>query len=316
MTTTWITPVNVSPSATDGWLDVDVSSYIPSSATGVIIDHYDTQVSAGPTHYRVGLRKNGSTDTLYGRQVGYSHSWAIIGVDASRIFEARLQNSAVQLWLHGYTESEAIFFTNGIDCEPGSGATWTDKDISSDTGANTAIAAIVMAGQATALDSVPIGIRKNGSTDNRKDQSGIVCMMSGCDGSEIFETYISTTTNNYTMLCVGYFTAGFTSNTNAIDVSLGSTGSYIDLTALGTGAIGACYEVIRTSGAGYGTKWNIRKDGTSGDEYVNASWERSLAIIESSSLICEAKIETTGVDMFEMGYFTPFGSTRRAMLVS
>lgn len=314
MTVTYVTPVDVSPTADDTWRDVDVSAYIPTNATGVMLKLYDTQVSGSPSHYNVGVRKNGSTDTLFGRQVGYSHQWGFIGVDTSRIFECRRQNSAIQIWLWGYTQAEAVYFTNGVDSEPASNNTWTDKDISSDTGTNTAIGAIVWAGQGTALSGT-FGMRCNGSTDNIPDSTGIVCAVRKVDGSEIFETYVSSTTN-FSVLCVGYFKAGATFNTNGTDVSLGTTGSYTDLTALGTGAVGSAYFVYRQTGAAYGTRWNIRKNGASDDTYVNASWEISSAFPEcDSSQLCEGKIETTGVDFYDHGYFTVYVERRVCALI-
>lgn len=300
MSVTFITPAQLTITEDNTWRDIDVSASVSDDATGVILEVISTnEVGA---HYKVGLRKNGSTDTEYGRQVAHSHMWCMIGLDDNKIFEARVENADIELWIFGYTEGEAVFFDNSVDVTPGSNSTWEDQDISSDTGADTALAAIVYATQGDNLSGTSAA-RENGSTDSRPDSTGMCMYLVGVDGSEILETFTSNTTN-VTMSCVGYFTDGISMNTNGVDRSLGTTGSYQDLTALDSSATGGIYDVFRASGSGYATRWNIRDKGGTHDIYRNCSWEKSWAIVPTgTSQTCEAKIENTGSDFYEMGYF-------------
>jgi hypothetical protein len=313
MATTFITPTEVSFTKDSNWYDVDCSSLIASGASGVIVEVRSTSTS-GSGHYQVGLRKNGSSDTRVGRHVDNGHSWHFIGVDSNRIFEAFASHSSIQVWVHGYTGSEATYFTNAINATPGSNFTWTDKDLSADTGASTAIAVMVLHTQAALVGWT--GARCNGSTDARSTRSsGFLTSIIKCDGSEIIETYRQDST--CLSYVVGYFTSNAVLTTNATDVSLGSTGSYADITTLtNSDAVAGIYEITKTAG-GYGNKFNIRDDGGTFDYYNNPSWEHSFCVAKcSAGKICEGKIEVTSVDFFYHGDLTGVAFIRRVTMVN
>ena len=68
----------------------------------------------------------------------------MVGVDSSRTFQVYTQDStSIKLYLIGYTATGVTFLDNRIDKTPGTADSWQDVDISSDTGGDTAIAAIV-----------------------------------------------------------------------------------------------------------------------------------------------------------------------------
>src|SRR3989344_4521565 len=122
----YITPVNATPITANSWQDVDVSAYVPSGATGVIL-HVD--VDNGYTG-GLGLRKNGSTDT--GRGGLYAngnnqHFWTMAGLDANRIFEAYIGTNTelIRIWLTGYTMSGVTFFDNAYEKTPAATGVWT-----------------------------------------------------------------------------------------------------------------------------------------------------------------------------------------------
>jgi hypothetical protein len=294
---TFITPVNVTPGTAGSWQDVDVSSYIASGSTGVILHVVNIK---GDTVYQCGIRKNGSTDARIGQLRRVSHSWFSIGADGSRIFEAYVGHATyVQIWLVGYYDSSAVFFDNAPDKSLGSTGAWTDVDISGDTGADTAIAAIFELKITSGSDTW--GFRKNGSTDARNIATGsnnlFAFAIVGVDGSEICEHIISST--NVDAFLVGYIKSGATLNTNAPDLSLGGTAAYADLAALPAGGIGGIIEVVSSAAANYA----LRKNGSSEDIYRIHMHTWTAVECDGSQLI-EGEISDTALDFFLTGYFT------------
>jgi len=296
---TFITPVDVTPSTSGAWVDVDVSAYIPVGATGVIL-HI---VNADSTTRVCACRKNGSTDTYLYTTPFNTHLWVSIGVDANRIFENYNGNvSYVKVWLVGYYGSEAVFFTNSVDKTPGSIDSWVDVDISSDTGADTAIGAILMASNSSGTVSTNFGCRKNGSTDARYNLIGTgykeLCAIIGVDNSEIFEAYIGSISDAHVHL-IGYIKSGATFNINATDISLSTTGSWLDLAALPAGALGGIIEITQSGTSNYG----LRKNGSA--EIISRANDRhSWGIIEcDASGVIEGNISSTTIDFFLIGYF-------------
>ncbi|GAI97155.1 unnamed protein product, partial [marine sediment metagenome] len=73
-----ITPVDVSPSTSGEWVDVDISAHAPSGATGAILHIVNTGEVFDD--FSIGLRKNGSTDDRTNWILHASHFWAMIGV--------------------------------------------------------------------------------------------------------------------------------------------------------------------------------------------------------------------------------------------
>jgi len=297
MAITWLSPSDVTPGTDSSWVDVDVSSSVPSGATGVIL-HFQNVGNASVDSF--GVRKNGSTDTmsdyLYGDD---SHCWMAIGVDSNRIFEAYSADwSDYNLWLVGYFGADASFFTNAVDKTPGSSSSWVDVDISTDTGGDTATGAIF---QVIAPSANDWGIRENGSTDNRVydcDQRSAAII--GVDNSEICEANVDDHSNAELWL-VGYITDNCTFNTNATALSLGSTGTWTDLSALPVGATGGFIEVISTV---WSQTYGLRENGSS--ENVTgpcAGEQHAWGIVEAdASRLIEGNISSTNVDFFLVGY--------------
>jgi len=151
-------PQDVSPSTAGSWVDVDVSAYIPSGATGVILQWSNPTA----TDYVYGVRNNGSSDDPTIDQVakGNSQGWFMIGVDSNRIFEVYVENTGIKTYLLGYTMGGVTFFTNWIDKTPTTDGTWQDVDISSDTGGDTAIGAIFYV-LSQSGNGLSYGLRKN-----------------------------------------------------------------------------------------------------------------------------------------------------------
>jgi hypothetical protein len=291
----------ITPGSTGSFVDVDLSSYIASGATGVILRYENRSTTVNPT---MGFRKNGSTDDRKGTvsrttDGNGAQGTFICGVDGSRILEIYISTTTdLDVYLVGYFDNSAVFNTNAVDKSIGSTGAWTDVDISGDTGGDTAIAAIVETDGFTAM-----GTRKNGSTDDRRRNYNAYqnAHIIGVDGSEIFENHIVSTVGD--ILLQGYITTDATFNTNASNYSLGSTGSYNDLTALPVGGTGGFFEVVATD-AGGNNEMYIRKNGSTDDFFRNIQAHHFHTAEGDGSRITEGKIQDTDTDFFLVGYAT------------
>ena len=295
-----ITPTEITAGSANTWVVMDASALAPANATGVIIH----AVNTGAAGKAFGLRKNGSTDDrtydIAGGPSG-SHCWAAIGVDASRYFEAYVESTSdIDIYVVAYTMAGVTFATNATDKSPTKDDTWRAMDCSSE-----APSAIGLIFEVAFSGGRRFGLKKNGSTDDRaaEDASNHSCfgVIIGCDGSQICE---GSSESVPVFWLVGYITDGATFNTNATDVSLGSTGSYIDLAALPNESPNMGFiEIYSSSDVAYG----LRENGQSGgyyDIYQDAK-KHPWAIVEcDENRLIEGKIENTVVDFFVVGYST------------
>jgi len=300
---TFIDPVLHTFTQSDAWFDEDLSADIPSGATGVVLHIYNKDGTAEET---LGFRKNGSTDNRTNEmEANDNHFWVAIGVDANRIVELYFGIAGdFDVYVVGYFTDDASFFTNAVDKSLGGTASWTDIDISSDTGGDTAIGAAFELIVVTDA-SYKYGLRKNGSTDDKyQDTSWHSAAIIGVDGSEICEGEIENTAVDFFL--VGYITKDSIFNTNATDLSLGSTGSWIDLSALPSGATGGFIEVVSTDDAyEYGLRKNGSAESIVGDagQAAYGATGHIYGIVEAdASQLIEGQISNTGVDFFLVGY--------------
>lgn len=289
-----ITPVEVTPGTAGSWQDVDVSAYVPAGATGVILHCVNNSTN---TARYFGFRKNGSTDARTDSLSYGTHVWATIGVDSSRIFEAYIQDiTDIDVWLVGYTTSGVTFFTNAYNKSPSVLSNWEDIDCS--TEAPNAIGLIFEIQNTGSLAS--FGLRKYGSSDNRVVQTvgyNTFAVIIGCDTAQKCQGQI--TDSNIKVYLVGYVTQGAIFNTNATDVSLSSTGSWIDLAALPTGSVMGFIEATSLAST---NRFGLRKNGSS-EAIYKYCYRHPFAMVEcDSSGIIEGEISNTDVDFFLVGY--------------
>ena len=300
-----IDPVEVTPGTASAWVDVDVSAYVPEGATGVILHIVSTGGSFNAAY--IAVRKNGSTDNRYAANFfEYTHAWAAIGVDANRIFEAYIYYTAYHdIYLVGYTMFGVTFFTNAYDKSLATTAAWLDIDCA--TEAPSAVGLVFEVYSTTGINQ-PIGMRKNGSTDNRYNITGYCNtkgIIIGCDTSQICEGYIGNTKQGFFL--VGYITDGAVFNTNATDVSLDTTGSWLDLTALPANSVMGFIEVASAFAGPY--SYGLRKDGSAEDIYWGAKYHPWAFVECDADRIIEGKIANVAIDFFVVGYAAAGGVT-------
>lgn len=291
MAYTPITPVDVTPGTTGSWQDIDASSYIAEGATGVCC-HVVVTVD---DNKRGGIRKNGSTDSFEGPLQNASHHWGFCGVDGSRIFEGYV-GSSVEIWLVGYFDSDATFFTNATQKTPGGYGSYQDINISSDTGGDTAIAAILV--YSSVGSTRQVFSRKNGTSTQLHDSiKGIMYQITGVDGSEIFETYLSS--SSVGLYVTGYIVDGVTIHDSPYNRSIGSTGTWTDLTALSASAVAGLYWT--NAAESYTGGW--RKNGSSENIQQKVDDAIMVCVECDASGIVEHIISNTDVDCYELGFF-------------
>jgi hypothetical protein len=298
----FITPVEITPSLT-GWRTVDLSSHVPAGTTGVML-HI---TSTGGSSYVTGWRMTGSSDDWPRYISAGSHIWASVGCDTSRSIDLNVGHvTYTNVYLVGYYGSEAVFFESAVNKSLTNLAAWTDISIASDTGANTAIAGIFEIVNQANSGSYQFGLRKEGSSDERYPyvfyhHSQIVPV----DASEVCEGKISNA--NVDFYLNGYLKAGVSMYTNATDISLDSMGSWIDLPALPSGALGG---IITVAGV-FNQISGLRKNGSS-ESIIMFTDRGPQGLIEcDASRLIEGQVDSLSIDFFLAGYFVSTGTANQ-----
>lgn len=106
--------VELTPTCNGTWQDIDVSSYVNASATGLICLIRNTR-NAG-TQGNIGVRKkgsNGNPNWLFGDQTQVS---VYPGLDANHKFQfygPAAYNTLIKIYIIGYFMDDAVFSTPG-----------------------------------------------------------------------------------------------------------------------------------------------------------------------------------------------------------
>jgi hypothetical protein len=289
--------VDKSLGATGAWTDIDLSGDIPAAATGAIFKVINQSVG---TCRAFGLRKKGSADAHYRDIYNACFLTYIVGVDSNRKCEGKIESTDVDFWLIGYTEGDGTIFTTAIDKSLGATGAWTEIDLSGQlpAGAKAAIFEVDATGSTRLF-----GLRKKGGTDEHYNDiySGThLCFIVGVDSNRKCEGKIENADVDFWL--IGYLT-GTTAETNGVDRSLGTTGSYVDITESNApdGATGVFVDVISPSAF---KNYAARKNGASDDTYKDTPARHySIIVGLDSNKKWEGKIEATSQDFYTLGYF-------------
>lgn len=199
------------------------------------------------------------------------------------------------------------FFSDPVQITLTANNAWTDADVSASCteGAATGVALRLRNNEAVNNE---IGLRKNGSTDNRTNIAGpsnLDAGYIGVDGSEIFEYWVDDEVNQQIYL-VACFYADAYFRTNALDVSTATTAAWEDVDvdagdANCAGGVGVYVEHVNAVGAAAG--WGVRKNGSTDDRASANSDPRHgwAAVGLDAGAIFEQQIETADVDLFVVG---------------
>lgn len=303
----FVEPVEITPATINAWVDVDCSAHIPPTATGIIFH----VVNKALTNQACGWRKNGSTDnrTATAHQINVDEDaqfWACVGVDSARIAEFYIGNATdIDIFLVGYYTTDATFLDNAIDKTPGTTGSYQTVNVSADTGAQTAIAAIFDVAGDSAAASATMAYRMTGSTDDIVRESiNHLQIIVPLDGAETCQVKIADLTNKLWLM--GWITSHFVTTTNRVDMSLATTGAWTDLAALPSDAIGVVMHCADTANA---ERYGLRKKGSTENLTYEMSTRHATAIVEcNSAQLVEGYASAVGVDFFRIGYFQAVSS--------
>lgn len=216
---TWFPqPINITPGSTATW--VDVSGQVPAGAKGVVVVFESSANANPPGDKDIGLRCNGSTDTLLSKGYwnatpdppGGTQEWVMCGVDANGVFEVYVEDTSLEtVWLLGYFGQFAPvrFFTNFVDISPTADATWRTVGIAAYTGVDTAVAALIHHYQPDG-NYEEIGVRRSGYTGTETSQGHwFNTTVIALNASEQFECLRATGATAVKCYLAGYFTADY-----------------------------------------------------------------------------------------------------------
>lgn len=298
-------------STTGSYVDIDANSYgVPAEAVGVWVEINNT--FNGPRN--ADIRCNGSSDAFYYSGNYYGHQMALVGVDANGVFEIKQSSTDLNWYVSGYAVSPVTMFTNVVSKTVAGSGAYYDIDLTADTSA-TATMAFAMLSRSTSTIEDYNEVRCNGSTNNLYGDA-VTCVSRAVatplDADQVLE-WKTQTNGDWSMKITGYYAGTkIVGNVNWIDRSLGSTGSYYDLTAANASARVALYRVTpNASMTGYTTHdFAMRPNGETGyDNYFGPCrggngyipWHGWIVGCDANGVV-ELKIESTGTDCYEVGY--------------
>ena len=304
-----VTRTEVSTTADGTYHDIDVSAYVPAGAEGVVLEI----VNPDGAEYDYCVRKNGSSDDFYngggGRGIEPT-GWTIqaIGVDVDRIFEAAMENAAVEIYIVGYVpDGCGEFFTNAVNKSTESGDI-EDVDISGDIDGGTAKIAFFVAGITHGV-SDRFALRENGSTDNfRVDRDMYSEAVRGAcmsvDVNEVLEQYcewIGLTISLYLVGCIydDYAVSWVNQKAAASTVNGYKDTTLTDVPADSNGA----FIYMDNAGDGNEYAFGVRKNGLLHDSYYDVT-ETQYGYCAVASRVLEQKIENNNCDLYYFAYVT------------
>lgn len=302
----WVTPmIEVSPTSYGSYQNVDVDSYVGGlgdDVTGVILRIVNTN---GTSNYSWSVRKDGSTDDIYGDMQWGATCTAAVGVSSDHIFEVKIENANIDVYLAAVCKGGFNFLTNVINKTPGTTGSWQDVDCHTECPNATGL--IFKNTNSSTLYA--FGWRKNGSTDNRIAETYVYScgyFTVGCDAGQICEIYCGNA--NPKAYLAGYITSdsAVVMNTNAPSYDIASQGVWQDFSALPEGAIGGLFECYSTGAYAYG----LRKNGNSQAIIYRAKEHCDCWVECDANRIVEAYCSHTSVIWYLMGYITRPTETR------
>ncbi len=292
--------VDISLSATGTWTDINLSSYVPSGTSGVIIRVVNTSASMD---INWGLRAKGSTDEVYFPLFGSRQTTIYVSADSNRFIQGKISDTQLDFYLVGYFLTEATFFTNGIDKTPSVFSSWQDIDCSANVPVGTVFGIFEWVTQDMGFGCC---FRKKGSTDNRVSEYSVVHggWLVALDTDRKCQVNIEISGNIYLK---GYINSAdrAIAKTNGLNVSLTTTGSYESInlsTDIPIPPFNIAAAIIEPNSALLSTRYALRKPGDSDDLYYKSLRNDGNHVIGITGNAIEGKIEATDLDFYVMGY--------------
>jgi len=287
------TYIEITPPATTGWQEVDLTSQgVPTNAVVIIRTANDAP------NARTGARKVGSGDNRILQQL-YNQAPVYVGCNSNSKIELYKSHANAHYWLCGYlTSTEAGWITTGTNVTP-PGTGWLDIDLSSYVPVGSQFAILEI--HSTSTNGM--NFRRKGSGDTRQPiaTEQHFWTIVGVDASRICQIW-KEFNFGASVYIVGYVLTGTPKDTG-YDVSCTSTGIYQnrdlsgDSPPAGTGA--AIIEVQVGEAAG---TFDLRKDGISEIHYHSGNYFNGAYIVPLESNIFEGKVSSLNIDYWVLGY--------------
>lgn len=190
------------PSQYGAWVEIDVSTNVPSSARGIVLYVRNDATTA---RLIAKFRKKGSSQDITTKVKEYCFTWVIVPLDNAKKFEAYIQTNAIKIWLAGYVDDRVVLLEPMPELTV-SGTDWAEVDVSSQV-LGDAVGVIVLIVNSTAYDEVfYAGVRAKGCTQTFMYGSTpalMVTQFAKLDSDKVFEARRSDTKMKFYL--VGYF---------------------------------------------------------------------------------------------------------------
>lgn len=302
-------PIDLTPpSGYAAWVTMDLSAYIPSDATGVVLE-----VDAATKD--CGFRMNGSADA---RIPDTFHNWVMVGVDANGVIEVYIEDATVGLYLVAYTDDNWVYNLNADDVSLGGINVWTDIDVTAITSTD-CIGVIVEIVNTAGANSV--NVRNDGSADARlrgTQANSHYWTVVGVDAAtEIFEGRIADLSIDFYL--IGWCEGGATFKVNADDKSLVGAAVWTDIDCSVEAPAGT-FLFWEINDGGLNEDYGFRQDGSTDSILGIETRSKGGAFVPCNSVqVVEGRISNVTVDFFLMGYatdgiFTPTGGVSSAQV--
>jgi len=143
--------IDVTPTVYGSWQDVDVSDYVPDSATGVAVLGVAPSVT-----YTWEVRAKGSTNDITSIISRTGLAIDYVGLDENDTFEAWVESSSVSLYLLAYMDDSWTFFTDWIDLNPVGTGAWEVQTLTPVVPEGTQAAILLLHNTGSSLYSVGV----------------------------------------------------------------------------------------------------------------------------------------------------------------
>ena len=195
----WIwftTTTDISLSATGTWTDIDVSSYVNATASGAVIELFNTGTSE--TFSGVVRAKEDARDymSVSGQQrvEASTHRYQVVKLNDSKVLQGYITNRDIDFRIVGYTvgPDDPEYFTTTPDITPASTSSWATVDVTSYVDASAD--GVILFIDNTSSSAMDYGVREVGSsysTINRGLEGfGNTMYLVGIDANDQFQAYI------------------------------------------------------------------------------------------------------------------------------
>ena len=283
---TWLdSPIEKTYTTTSQWIDLDLSGDVPASATGVIV----AEVSDTSSDLHIVVRGKEDTND-YMSSTSYcefeDETWRmqIVKLDANRYIQYWSDNTALRLFVMGYTEgNDPKYRTVPVQLpELTADSAW--HTISVDGYVDDDSDGVILLGQVTSGSDTTLLVRAAGSTDamtaREWEEYNIGLLVVKIDANDKFEYYL--TSGDLARLFLVAETKGSIDwlDTNRDDMSPTSTGwtmrdldDYITVPADASGAFlqfesAGSWGDYQNIAREYGTSWTFPRFDVGGDQWL------------------------------------------------